>query len=192
MKKSIKILLIVIAILVVVAVVVFATKGMSKPKSNLPEIASAENLTALVDSVYEGLEIEMPPVMSQALEVTDAETVKSFTGLDNGNDLEYVVASEPMMSSQAYSLVLAKVKDGVDADKIAKTMNENVNARKWICVTAEKVYTTSSGNVICLVMSSEQLAKPIYEKFKTLAGGIGEEFERTVVEPELPEDMLVY
>ena len=73
---------------------------------------------------------------------------------------------------------------------MAKTMNENIDTRKWICVTAEKVYTTTSGNVICLVMSNEETAKAVYENFKTLAGTVGEEYERTEEEPELPEDML--
>ena len=49
-----------------------------------------------------------------------------------------------MMSSQAYSLVLVKVKDGVDANNIAKTMSEKIDTRKWICVSAEKLYATSS------------------------------------------------
>lgn len=188
MKKSIKILVVVIAVLVVTAVATLLVLNLSKPKSNL-QISSVEDLTALVDKIYEGIEIEMPMVMSQALEVTDAETVQAFTGLENGNDLEYLVASEPLMSSQAYSLVLAKVKDGVNSETVAKTMNENINSRKWICVSAEKVYTTSSGNVVCLVMSSEEIAKPVYESFKTLAGGIGQEFEKTEEQVELPEDM---
>jgi hypothetical protein len=120
---------------------------------------------------------------------TDADLVNSFTGLENGENLEYVVASEPMITSQAYSLVLVKVKDGVSADEVAKTMSENVNQRKWICVTAEKLYATSSGDIACLVMSNEEMAKPVYEKFKTLAGNVNEEYQKTAEEPELPEDM---
>jgi len=188
MKKSIKILIAVIAILVVTAVVVVLSVNLSKSKSNL-QIATVEDLTALVDKIYDGLEVEMPMLMTQALEVTDPETVQAFTGLENGDNLEYLVASEPMMSSQAYSLVLAKVKDGVNANEVAKTMNDNINTRKWICVTAEKVYTTSSGNVVCLVMTRGDLATTLYNKFKTLAGGIGKEYERTEQEAELPADM---
>lgn len=188
MKKSIKILLIVIAILAVVAVAAVLATKLAKPKSNL-QITSAEDLTALVDKIYEGIETEMPSVMTQSLEVTDAETVQAFTGLENGNNLEYLVVSEPMMSSQAYSLVLAKVKDGVNPDEVSKAMNDNINIRKWICVSAEKVYTTSSGNVVCLIMTRSDLAATIYNKFKTLAGGIGQEFERTEEQAELPADM---
>ena len=103
---------------------------------------------------------------------------------------EEILASEPMMSSQAYSLVIVKVKEGVDANALAKKMNENINMRKWICVEAEKAYTTSSGDIVCLVMSSEEMAKPVYEKFKTLAGGIGEEFVRAAEVVEMPDDMM--
>ena len=101
------------------------------------EINSAEDLTAFVDTIYAGNENLFPSLMSQAMDVTDSESVAYMTGLENGNDLEYLVVSEPMMSSQAYSLVIAKVKDGADADKLAKTMSENINMRKWICVSAE-------------------------------------------------------
>lgn len=192
MNKTVKIIIaVVIAIVAVVAILVgvFAF-GNSKPKSNLT-INSAEDLTALIDQIYAGISIEMPMVMSQQIESTDAEMVQMYTGLDNGENIDYLVVSEPMMSAQAYSLVLLKVKDGADADSIAKTMNENINTRKWICVTAESVYSAASGNVVCLVMSNEATAKTVFESFKTLAGGIGEENVRVEAEPELPEDMLM-
>ena len=117
--------------------------------------------------------------MSQPIDVTDAESVNYMTGLENGNDLEYLVVSEPMMSSQAYSLVLAKVKSGINASKVAETMKNNINTRKWICVTAEKLYATNSGDVVFLVMTRADLAKSVYDSFKTLAGSVGQEFEKT-------------
>lgn len=188
MNKTTKIILAVVAVAIVAIVGVILMMN-SKSGSNL-NVSSAADLTALVDKIYEGVSIEMPMLMTQELDMTDAETVKYFTGLENIDDIEYVVASEPMMTSQAYSLMLVKVKDGVDADTIAKSMNENVNERKWICVTAEKIYSVASGDVVCLVMSNEQTAKTVYDSFKTLAGSVGEEFERTAEEPEMPEDML--
>ena len=142
------------------------------------EINSAEDLSAVVDKLYEGKQDLYPSLMTQPLDLSDSETVSYMTGLENGDDLEYLVVSEPMMSSQAYSLILAKVKEGADADKIAKTMNENIDYRKWICVAAEKIYSTSSGNIVCLVMSSEEMAKPIYDEFKSLVGNVGQEYER--------------
>ena len=152
------------------------------------EINSAEDLSALVDKLYEGKQDLYPSLMTQPIDVTDKDSVSYMTGLESGEELEYLVVSEPMMSSQAYSLILAKVKDGVDADKVAKTMNENVDYRKWICVAAEKIYSTSTDNIVFLVMSSEKMAKPIYDDFKSLVGNIGQEYERVGEISELPID----
>lgn len=176
MKKTT--LIIVIAIVVIAAVIGALLFVKPTAKSNL-NITSAQDLTTLIDSIYKGVTIEMPGVMSNEVDVTDAEMVKFTTGLENGNELEYLVVSEPMMSSQAYSLVLAKVKSGANASKIAETMKDNIDTRKWICVTAEKVYATSSGDVVFLVMTRTDLADAVYNSFKTLAGSVGTEFERT-------------
>lgn len=189
MKNVTKIIIVaiaIIAILVVVGVIIFLN---AKPKTSLEAINSSEDLSALVNKIYEGQNV-LPSLQTQIIDTTDNDSVKMVTGLENGDDLEYVVVSEPMMTSQAYSLVLAKVKEGKSANEIAKQMSENVDQRKWICVSAEKVYATSSGDIVFLVMSSEEKAKPIYEKFKTLAGNIGQEYEKAEEEIKLPEEMF--
>ena len=140
--------------------------------------------------MYEGLEIEMPMVETKIIDITKNDEVNYATGLKNADDVEYVVESMPMMMAQPYSFVLVKVKDGENVEEVAKEMNENIDERKWVCVLPEKVYTTTSGDVICLVMAREEVGKPVYEKFKTLAGTIGEEYVRTVEEGQLPDDML--
>ncbi len=189
MKKALKILGIIAIIAVIVVVAVVLIKKVNTPKSNFGEIENAEALSAIIDSVYSTIELELPALMTQIVDVTDADAVAYITGLADPSQVEYVVASEPMMSSQAYSFVLVKVKDGVSADEVAKTMCDNIDQRKWICVTAEKVYTTSSGDVACLIMSAEDVALPIYENFKQKAGVVGKEYQKTAEEPELPADM---
>ena len=194
MKKSVIILI--VAVLIIAGVVVLFATGMfgkkeektenttsntsteTSTKSNLGTIGTSEDLSKLVDKLYENEENLLPSLQTQEVDISDDEMVKFITGLENGKDLEFVVVSEPMMSSQAYSLILAKVKDGVNANDVVKSMHEKVDARKWICVTAEKVYATSSNDIVMVIMSSEDMAKPIYEKFKTLAGTVGQEYER--------------
>ena len=190
MNKSTKIIIAVVAILLVIGLAItVAILINSKASKSLITINSAQDLENLISKVYEGQEDRIPnSAQTQVIDIKDEVMVKSFTGLDNGDDLQYLVVSEPMISSQAYSFVLATVKEGVDANKIAQTINDKVDYRKWICVSAEKVYTTSSGNIVCLVMSSEEVAKPIYERFKTLAGSVGQEYEKTE-QIELPAEM---
>ena len=185
--KTIIIALIVIAIVVAVVVAIFMVNR--KPKTNLETVNSNEDLLAMVDKLYEGQKGLFSSLQNEAVDVADNDFIQYYTGLENGEDLEYVVTSEPMISSQAYSLVLAKVKNGVDANSVAKEMSEKVNTSKWICVSAEKLYVTSSGDIVFLVMSSEDMAKPIYEKFKTLAGNVNEVYEKTEEEIELPPEM---
>lgn len=191
MKKITKIIIVVVAIIAIaLAIAGILILTNTKTSTKLGAINSAEDLSTLVDKIYEGQAIQLPSLQTQIIDTTDDSSVQYATGLENAKDLEYLVVSEPMMTSQAYSLVLAKVKDGVNADEIAKSMNEKADTQKWICVSAEKVYTTSSGNVVCLVMSSETNAKPVYEKFKELAGNIGKEYEKSEEEIELPPEMF--
>lgn len=177
MKKETKIIIAVVAVIAIIAIVlavIFLNQG---PKTNLKPIESGEDLSKLIEQVYEG-QNTLASLNTTIVDVSEADAVKAATGLENGNSLQYLAVSEPMISSQAYSFVVAKVKDGVDANSIAKEMLDKVNPIKWICVGAEKVYATSSGDVVCLVMASEEWAKPIYESFKSLAGNIGQEYER--------------
>lgn len=189
MNKWAKIAIAVVAIVLVVAIIV-AVQLNSKSKTDLDPITSAEDLKTLADKIYEKVTIEMPEIMTEEIDTSDSSMVNYMTGLENADDVEYVVVSEPMMSSRAYSLVLIKVKDGADANKVAKEMNDNINESKWVCVTADKIYSTSSGNVVCLVMSDEETAKAVYDSFKTLAGTVGEEYERTAEEIVLPDELL--
>ena len=67
-------------------------------------------------------------------------------------------------------------------------MSEKIDTRKWICVSAEKLYATSSGDVVFLIMTNEEMATPIYEKFKTLAGNVNEVYEKTGIKELRIED----
>lgn len=184
MKKSI---IVIIAIIILIAIIVAVVLFNQKSKTKLEPINSAEDLSALMNKVQEGKEDLLWSLQTQTIDINDESMVNATTGLNNGNDLEYLVVSEPMVSAQAYSCVLAKVKSKVNANEIAKSMSEKIDTRKWICVSAEKLYATNSGDVVCLVMSSEELAKPVYDKFKELAGNVGKEYEKTEEEPSFED-----
>lgn len=191
MKKKNIIIIAVVAIiaLVIVAGIIFFVNGNKDSKTNL-KIGSAEDLSNLVNEIYKGKEESLPKLNTQIVDVSDANVVKSVTGLENGDKFKYLVVSEPMMSSQAYSLVLAQVKDKSEANNIAKMMLDNIDTRKWICVSAEKVYATNSGDVVCLVMSNEEWAKPVYESFKSFAKTVGKEYTKEEEMQDLPDELL--
>lgn len=155
-------------------------------------VQSVQELTTLVDKIYEGLEL-FPSLATMELDLTDMDMVTYETGLTSVEDVDGIVVSAPMMSSQAYSMILVKAKDSSKADLIAKEMNDNVNPNKWICVSAEKVYATSCGNVAFLVMTNADMADDVYENFKKVAGNVGTEYSRENAMDEMPvqDDMMI-
>ena len=182
MKKETKIILEIVAVVIIVLVIVLGVKKNKEVinvevKASALKVESQADLEKLVDQIYEGVET-YPSITTMPVDLTDANSVKTFTGISSIDKIDCAVVSEPMVGAQAYSMVLVKVKDGVNANKIAEEMFEGINPRKWICVTAEKIYATSSGDIAFLVMSDNEIAKPVYENFKKLAQGIGAEYEK--------------
>ena len=179
-KNSKIVLLVIIAIIaigLIVAGIVLATNS-NKPKSNV-QITSTDDMQNLINTVYDGQKENLPPTLNtQIVDVSNLDVLKSFTGLSSNENIDSVVVSEPMIGSQAYSFVLVKVKDGADADMIAKEMSENIDTRKWICVEAEKLYATSVDNLAVLVMSSDEWATPVYNKVKEILGAHDEEYTK--------------
>lgn len=195
MKIGYILLILVVVVAVIAGVLVFTNSGNEENSNVSGEVLNIKNsteLTSFVDKVYEGLEL-FPSIASMELMLDDAETVTYETGLSSTDKIDAVVVSAPMISSQAYSMILVKVKDGVDADSVAKEMSENINPNKWICVSAEKIYATSSGNVAFLVMTNADMAEDVYNNFKKEAGKIGPEYSKDNVMEDMPmeEDMMI-
>ena len=193
-KKGILIAIIVIILIAIIGTgIAFALK-LGKPKSNVT-ISSTDDLQNLINSVYEGQVDNLPPTLNtQIVDINNADVLKSFTGLTSNENIDAVVVSEPMIGSQAYSFVLVKVKDGTDADSIAKQMSENIDTRKWICVEAEKLYATSVDNLAVLVMSSDEWATPVYNKLKEVLGAYNEEYvkENNGIEYDQSAEDMIY
>lgn len=169
------IIIAIVAIALIVTGIVFATKT-NKQKSNV-QITSTEDMQNLINKVYEGQTDNLPATLNtQIVDVNNADVLKSFTGLNSNEKTDSAVVSEPMIGSQAYSFVLVKVKDGANADEVAKEMYENVDTRKWVCVEAEKLYATSVDNLAILVMASDEWATPVYNKLKEVLGTHNEEY----------------
>lgn len=115
------------------------------------EVANEEvTLEEIIDQVYEKSGMEFP--MMGKSELT-SENMAYMLGVNNFDYLKGV-ASEPMMSSQAHSIVLFTVEDGADIDKIKTDIKDNVDGRKWICVGVEpeNILVNNVGNHIILIM----------------------------------------
>ena len=190
-KNIIIIVIVALIILITLGIIFISQKATNKTGStNLNPIEKQEDLSTLIDEIYKGKEDVLPKLQTQFIEPTDTESVKGATGLDNGNDLQYIAISEPMMSSQAYSAVALKVKSNANIETVKEEILNNVDMRKWICVSAEKLYVTNYNNIIFFVMSDEDWATATYNSFKEYVGNkIGKELQKSGEEDiELPEE----
>ena len=179
---------------VVVVVIVIAVIGVvAISGKNGGTTATEINIKKMFDTIYADLKDQLPDLTTQEIDVKDGEQVAEYTGLVSTENVEKLLVSEPMISSQAYSAVALKVKAGADIEGIKQEMLDNLNMNKWICVSAEKLYITSYNNIIFAVMSDENWAKPVYDGFKKYVNNKnGKELEKTAEEDiELPDEMLI-
>ena len=180
---------------VVVVVVVIAVIGVvAISGKNGGTTATEINMKKMFDTIYADLKDQLPDSLTtQEINVKDGEQVAEYTGLVSTENVEKLLVSEPMISSQAYSAIALKVKAGADIEGIKQEMLDNLNMNKWICVSAEKLYITSYNNIIFAVMSDENWAKPVYDGFKKYVNNKnGKELEKTAEEDiELPDEMLI-
>lgn len=114
-------------------------------------------MTDLMNGIYEKVTVEMMLMEPTAVDLTDASTVTYYTGLSDGTALSEAVFSEPMMSSQAYSLVAMRVAEGSDVEETANQVLAGADPIKWLCVTADDVRVLASGDVILLIMVDSSL-----------------------------------
>ena len=177
-KKTIIIVAVAIVAVIIIAILV-AVLGKEKTKTLSVDLTGAEQVKSFISKVYEGVGSEMPALDTSDIDLNDDSSLSYFTGLTNKDDIEFGVVSEPLMTSQAYSLVFVRVKDESKVNDIKQQILDNVNYRKWICVSAEKTYVTNYGNTVILLMSSQERADLVYESIDKLLGNdLGPKIEK--------------
>ncbi len=122
----------------------------------------------MVSKIYDNtdnFQIRVAPTTQVSL--SDANQLKYYLGLDSADNISEAVYSETLIGSIAYSLCAVKVKND-SASSVASSMRSGVDPRKWICVEAESVFTSTYGDYVLLVMADSATANNIYQAFKTV------------------------
>lgn len=130
----------------------------------------------IIDKIYAKKSVDLS-LATNTVDLSDADMAKSITGISSLDKVESAAYSESMMGSQAYSLVVVKVKNKKNAKSIAQEMLDGIDQRKWICVEADDLRVAAAGDVVVLIMVDSQFsetvtAKGIIDAFKSLCGGL--------------------
>ena len=107
------------------------------------------------------------------VDLADADATWYFTGLSDAAQITDVAVYEPMMGSQAFSLVMVRAAEGVDAKEVAQQMKDNIDPRKWICVGADEIMAAGYGDTVMFIMVDSQMglsAQTYVDAFKTVCG----------------------
>lgn len=180
------------AVAIALLVLIFGIFIKLNSNKQVSTINSASDMKKMLKTIYSNAKTDLPSLSTEKVDLSNTDIVTSYTGLKTANDIDLLVVSEPLINAQAYLVAVIKVKDNVDVEKVKTEIYDNIDMRRWICVSAEKLYITNNGNVIFLVMADENWAKPVYDEFKTYVNNsIGKELEKTNDEGviELPPEM---
>lgn len=139
-----------------------AEKPVEKPSEKPAEKPATDNraLSTIMAEITTDLG-EMP--MIGEIEA-DKESFEFYTFVPYVEGAEAYI-SEPMMGSFAHSVVLVRLPEGQNVNDFASKVKANADPRKWICVEAEAVKVSTKGNLVLLVMSSEERVNKITSKF---------------------------
>ncbi len=141
-----------------------------------PEVPAEQpaGLAAVVDQIYAACPVPLRSLATQPIDLTMADTVSWLTGVTDATLLAEAVLSEPMMGSQAYSLVLVRVNDAANSKDVAQMMLDNIDPAKWICVCADDIDVGIKDDMVLFVMIDSMMGLPaadVIGGFKTVCGG---------------------
>ena len=161
-KKTIGII---VGIIIVIVVAIVGIKlGSNKTTTSNENVEGS--LSSIMKKLYEGIPEDDIPYVDNT-KVT-ADNIEYYLGT---SDIDYSegLASEPLMSSVAHSVVLLRLNNARHAEAVKQKIEENVDPAKWVCVQVDRqnVKVASKGNLVVLIMDDE-IADKILENFNNL------------------------
>ena len=154
--KQKKFFIIGLILLAVISFIIFILVSGSGKKGN---VETPKNVNDIINTINKNNKNVLPELETIKVDIKNIDEVTSYTGLKTNDGIESIVVSEPLVTAQAYSVAIVRVKDNADVEKIKQEMLDNIDMRRWICVSAEQLYITNSGNVIFSVMADKDVAE---------------------------------
>lgn len=131
-------------------------------------------LSAIIEKIY-GVKDTGLKVGNNVVDLSNMDSVQYYTGLNDVSKVKEALASETLIGSQAYSLVLVRAIDAASAESVANDMLSGINPRKWVCVEADDLQVVTYDDLVMLIMVSSShedtvTSQQIVDAFKEICG----------------------
>lgn len=106
--------------------------------------------------------------------IIDKDEVEDILGLTEDEFKKYVesaVESKPVDSWYNHSVVVVKLKDGVNVKEIAEKIVANTSPSRFGCLKANKIEGAYSGNYVIFAASYESTVDVVIKAFKEMTNG---------------------
>lgn len=117
---------------------------------------------------FSGEEFELRLTGPTHFNASSKDESNYYTGLDASLSLveeDAVYNENMMMGGTPFSMVIVKLKDSKDADKVKGEMFNGIDMQKWVCRNADHLITVDNGNYVLLVMSSQDVCEKVANSF---------------------------
>ena len=104
--------------LILLAVITFGVIILVSGKENTSSLETTKDIIKMINSINKDNKNVLPELETMKIDVKNIDEVTSYTGLTSNDNIESIVVSVPMMTAQAYSVAVVKVKDNADVEKI--------------------------------------------------------------------------
>ena len=117
-----------------------------------------------------------------AMDLSDAETVDFMVGLpvDSAAMVDDAASALHMMNANTFTAGAFRVTDSANVETVVKALQENIQARQWMCGIPEGLVIYTVGNYVVSAFGAQELL----DTFASHLGGVyGEAVVEVVAEP---------
>ena len=90
------------------------------------------------------------------------DTFAATAGLSSAEGITCGTICAPLMSPNAFSLVLVNLAPGTDAEAIREDFIDEPDWLKWVCVSADEAAVASRGDTVIFIMCSSAMAQTLF------------------------------
>ncbi len=127
-------------------------------------------MSELIDGIYAIYPVETMLSENTPLDLTDNDLLMYYASCSDGSKLSEAVYSEAMITIDPYIMAAIRAGEGQDVAALAQQILDNCDTRRWICVQAETAQVGVYGDVIVMVMGSNEIADGIMGAFSQVVG----------------------